>query len=281
MISLSAGDSALDIDPDLGGAMRRFVHKGIDVMRRTPENAIDALQTTCFPLVPFANRIRNGQFVFEGHKVKMAPNLGDHPHTLHGQGWRARWQVTEHSTNRAVLSYHHAPGEWPWAYEAQLAYELRDAGLRVYLSCRNLSSSRMPAGLGFHPYFNRHDDSRLKATVDGVWISDDQTLPRNWHAGVLKKDWTHGDALAHEAIIDNAYTGFHGRAEIYDSDRLTHVMRASPDCHWLHIFVPPGEPYFCVEPVNHMPDPFNQPNSGLKILKPGEVAVAWMDIDIH
>ena len=280
MLRLSSGDCVLDINPALGASLARFTHKGVDVMRPTPDGATDALDTASFPLVPFANRIKNGAFVFGGHKVKLKPNLGDHPHTLHGHGWRAAWKVVESSPNRAVLSYHHMPDEWPWEYEATVVYELREDGLRSYLSVRNLSPWTMPAGLGFHPYFIRTDQTRLKAATDGVWISDDQTLPRNWHAGVLRKDWTKGDVVNHDKPIDNCYTGFKGRAEIYEGERLTHTLRASPDCKWLHIFVPMGERFFCVEPVNHMPDPFNQPNSGLSSLKAGETAMVWMDIAI-
>lgn len=278
MLRLSCGDAVLDLNPAVGGSISRLTRNGKDVMRPTPEGATDALQTACFPLVPFCNRIRDGAFVFEGRKVKLSPNLPGHPHTLHGQGWRSAWQVVESSPTRAVLSYHHAPGEWPWDYEAVVVYELRGDGLRMYLTVRNLSKSTMPAGLGFHPYFNRTPDSRLKARVDGIWRADDECLPVSWHAGVLRKDWTHGEPVAHDVTIDHCYTGFGGRAEISEGSRLTHVLRASPECRWLHLFVPLGETYFCVEPVNHMPDPFNQPNSGLKSLKAGDTSMVWMDI---
>lgn len=278
MLRLSSADTTLDINPDVGGSISRLIHKGADVLRPTAEGEERVLFTGCFPLVPFCNRIRNGEFMVEGHKVKLPSNHEGSPHTLHGHGWQNRWKVVEATASRAVLSYRHAPDSWPWEYEATLIYELRPAGLRAFLSVKNLSRSTMPAGLGFHPYFNRTPNSRLKAAVDGVWISDEETLPRNWHGGPLKKDWTHTDTVAHDITIDNAYTGFNGRAEIYDGERLTHTLRASPDCHWLHVFVPLGEDYFCIEPVNHMPDPFNQPNSGLKCLKAGETSIVWMDL---
>ncbi|MEI9904805.1 MAG: hypothetical protein WDN06_13175 [Asticcacaulis sp.] len=71
-----------------------------------------------------------------------------------------------------------------------------------------------------------------------------------------------------------------GRAEIFEGERLTHTLRASPECHWLHIFAPVGGDFFCAEPVNHMPDPFNQPNSGLKCIKTNETAMVWMGHDV-
>jgi aldose 1-epimerase len=281
MLRLSTADTVLDINPDVAGSICRWTRNGRDVLRPALDGTTDALMTACFPLVPWCNRIRGGAFVFEGHKVKMGPNLGDSPHTLHGHGWRNPWKVVEATAARAVLSYTHAADSWPWDYEAILVYDLRGDGLRCHLSVRNLSSWTMPAGLGFHPYFNRTGATRLKAGFDGVWISDDETLPRNWHAGPLRKDWTKGDTLNNDITIDNCYTGFKGKADIFEGERLTHTLRASPDCRWLHIFVPLGETYFCAEPVNHMPDPFNQANSGLSILKAGETETVWMDVTLH
>ncbi len=281
MLRLTADNAIADIQPELGGSIFRFTVKGRDVMRPTADGASNPLMTANFPLVPWCNRIRNGAFTLEGRHVQLPRNHENSPHSLHGHGWHAAWTVTEQSASRVVLSYHHMPDAWPWEYEAMLVYELRDDSLHCQLSCRNLSPVTMPCGLGFHPYFNRTPQTRLKAAVDGVWISDDDVLPRNWHAGVLKKDWTHGDGVEHDITIDNCYTGFKGKAEIFDGQALTHTIKASSDCKWLHVFVPLGETYFCAEPVNHMPDPFNQPNSGLTCLKSGTTSSVWMDIQSH
>ena len=119
MLRLSANDTLLDVNPDVAGAIFRLTRKGQDVLRPAVTDTTDALLTSCFPLVPFCNRIRNGEFVVEGHKVKLLPNLGNgHPHPLHGQGWRNAWKVIEAGASRAVLSYRHMPDDWPWEYEA-------------------------------------------------------------------------------------------------------------------------------------------------------------------
>jgi len=280
MIRLSHDTTELEILPELGGAIGRLRYGGRDLLRPTPEGAADVLQAACFPLVPFCNRIRDGHFVFGGHEVQMAPNLGDHPHTLHGQGWRAVWTVDEQTLTRARLSYRHQADEWPWDYEATQVFELGAKRLRIGLSVRNLSASPMPAGLGFHPYFNRTDRTRLRAQVSGVWLSDADCLPVEWLAGRWEKDWRNGDQVTHERLIDHCHTGFSGWAEIYEGERPVVSLRASADCRWLHIYIPPGEEFFCVEPVNHLPDPFNHANSGLQGLKPDEVAAVWMELSI-
>ena len=40
----------------------------------------------------------------------------------------------------------------------------------------------------------------------------------------------------------------------------------------LIVFVPPGQPFFAVEPVSHDTDAFNRPGAqgGLRVLAPGE-----------
>lgn len=281
MISLSHTSAQLELLPELGGAIGRLTYKGRDVLRVTPEGADDVLQTACFPLVPFCNRIRDGRFVFGGNEIRLKPNLGDHPHNLHGQGWRSQWSVTEASASRALLSYRHQADEWPWDYEATQLFELGAQGLRVWLSVRNLSLSPMPVGLGFHPYFNRTDKTRLKAQVSGVWLSDEDCLPVEWHAGRWQKDWGNGDKVSHDSLIDHCHTGYSGRVEISEGRKPVVSLRASPDCGWLHIYVPPGEDFFCAEPVNHLPDPFNHANSGLRCLRPNEVAMVWMDLHFH
>lgn len=280
-LRLSVRDTVLELRPDLGGSIARLRHKGRDYLRPTPEAAEDVLQTASFPLVPFCNRLRDGAFSMGSHKVRLKPNLGDHPHTLHGQGWRAAWRVSEQRAERVVLTYHHAADEWPWAYEARQVFEVRDGGVRVWLSVKNLSASAMPAGLGFHPYFNRTPLTRLKTPLDGVWMSDAECLPTELHTGTWRKDWSGGDFVTDRGLIDHCHTGFTGRADISEGAQALVTLRASPDCHWLHIYVPPGEDYFCAEPVNHMPDPFNHGNSGLRCLKPGAVAMIWMDLTLH
>ena len=88
MLRLTAGDTILDINPAIAGAMWRLTHKGRDALRPTADGMTDALMTANFPLVPWCNRLRDGAFVAEGRKVQLPRNFGDSPHPLHGHGWQ-------------------------------------------------------------------------------------------------------------------------------------------------------------------------------------------------
>jgi len=162
-----------------------------------------------------------------------------------------------------------------------LTYQLRSAGLRTSLSLTNLSNSPMPAGLGFHPFFKSASNCRLQASVDGVWLPDKDTLPHRWQAPPMK-DWNSAALVGgNPRTIDHCHTGFRGRANIFDDDRLSLSLRASENCKWLHIFIPHESDFFCVEPVTHMPDPFSHLRSGIRLLEPGDTLKAWMELDIH
>jgi len=277
MIGLANGEARLELRPELGGAIGRLAIGGAEILRPTPAAAADVLDTASFPLVPFCNRIPAGRFRFDGRDATLSPNMGRHPHPLHGQGWRAAWRVEQASTSGARLVFDHAPGDWPWRYRAVQDVELSSRSVRVTLSVTNLDETPMPAALGFHPYFPCHADQRLKADVSGVWLADDDQLPIRHHPGPWRKDWSVGDTVADDELIDHCHTGWAGVAELKSANAST-LVTASPNCRWLHVYAPPRADFFCVEPVGNMPDPFGGPDRGITGLAPGETLAAWMQI---
>lgn len=278
VIVLQTALARVELLPALGGAVGRFTWAGREVLRPAPTNAMDVLDTGSFALVPFCNRIRDGRFIFGDHAVSLAPNLGDHPHALHGQGWRGVWTVVSASEAEAVLAFDHAPGEWPWAYRAEQRFTLDDDGLRIVLSVTNTGDEPMPAGLGFHPYFPARPGERLQARVTGVWMIDDECLPTTHVEGVWRSDWAAGALTAVSELIDNCYTGWNGTATLSATEGAGTILTASPECRWLHVYSPPGADFVCAEPVANRPDPFNGEDSGIKVLAPGETTTVWMAV---
>ena len=58
------------------------------------------------------------------------------------------------------------------------------------------------------------------------------------------------------------------------------IELSAAGCDGLHLYMPPGEPYFCAEPVSHMPDALNRYDMPMTILEPGETAAIAMRIAI-
>lgn len=268
MTRLRAGDWRLSLRPDLGGSIARLSWRNRDVLRPAPDEATDILQMACFPLIPYANRIANGRFVFDGREVRLPVDPRFGPHALHGDGWRAAWRVIEQDEAHCTLSYRHQAAAWPWDYTATQRFELRPDGLDVRLTLRNDSTAPMPGGVGLHPYFPRGDGARLSLKAQGVWRVDDSLIPDAAVASTQVFDWSAGPRINDAPLVDHCYFGWDGRARIIDDDALI-LLKASSNVSRVHVYVPPGEAYICVEPVSLMPDAFNRDDAdatGLAVL---------------
>ena len=167
MINLSAGPLSLTLSPAVGGSIARFDFvrgaKRVPILRGCDGDSGDVLAMGSFPLVPYVNRIRGGEFRFGDRLVQLAPNMAGDPSPLHGQGWLGQWDVVEAGDDASILRFHHDAGEWPWAYVAEQRFELNADGLDLSLRCMNLSDEPMPCGLGQHPYFHCGPATRIEA----------------------------------------------------------------------------------------------------------------------
>ncbi|PHY18213.1 aldose 1-epimerase [Caulobacter sp. BP25] len=278
MSAIELGQARLTFLPQVGGAVASFTVGGRDVLRAAASDTVDALAAASFPLVPFCNRIPHGRFVFDGREVVLPPNLPGHPHALHGQGWRAAWAVERAEDGEALLSYEHPSDVWPWAYRAEQRFVLKERGFRAELTVINTGEAAMPAGLGFHPYFPRRPGETLTAANDGVWLIDTDVLPTVHHPGPWEADWTAGALVEGHGLIDHCYTGWDQRAVLRAPGQPDTVITASPECRWLHVYVPPGADFLCVEPCASRPNPFGDGDTGMVVLQPGERRSIWMEI---
>jgi aldose 1-epimerase len=282
VIRLAAGDWTAELRPGLGGAITALRKSGRNVLRPTPEGAGDPLETACFPLTPYANRIAGGVFDFDGVGVVIPALPAFAPHALHGDGWLKPWVVEAAGADRAVLTLDGGgDARWPWPYRARQTIVLTDDGLDVALEMENRSASPMPAGLGLHPYFPRPAGTRLTAATAGVWTGPDIVPDRLAASGEIA-DWTGQEvdaAAAAVALIDNAFEGWSGVAELADVEGVT---RVTADVDRLHVYAPPGQDFCCLEPVSHRPDAFNQAvpgEGGYRVLTPGETMRLTMRVE--
>jgi aldose 1-epimerase len=147
-VLLRAGRLEVALAPEVGGSIARFdvIRGGArqPLLRETPPDYTDVLQAACFPLVPFANRIRGGTFDCDGRAIVLTPNMAGDKSPIHGQDWLGVWEVESADGASARLVFQHPGGEWPWTYEAGQRFALDEGGLTVELACRNLSVEPMP-----------------------------------------------------------------------------------------------------------------------------------------
>jgi aldose 1-epimerase len=280
ILELRHGDLRATLDPALGGAVLSLRLGDADLLRPTPAGAADVLETACFPLVPFANRIAEGRFAWGGRTAALPVNLAGSRHPLHGDGWLGPWTVEAADAAAVTLEFTPHGSAWPWRYRAAQSVRLDDRGLNLALSVTNLDDGPGPFGLGFHPYFPEAAKARLTAATAGVWEATDDLLPLREATG---SPWGEGRAVRSDTLTDHCHTGWSGEARIdFGAGRPSLRLTASRALRWLHVYAPPGEAFFCVEPVSHAPNALNMADPaahGVWALGPGETAVAWMRLE--
>jgi aldose 1-epimerase len=281
ILRLESGALRLSVTPSVGGAIAGFWHGGVPLMRVTADKAVrDGLvrQTSCYPLIPYSNRIAQGRFAFDGTEHELALNFGDHHHSIHGNAWQRPWHVEERSSASCRLTYRHEPSGdgtdgWPFAYRAVQTIHLDAAGATITLELTNADERAMPSGFGLHPFFPRHPDSAIRFGAAGVYRNGADSLPV--HHGPVPDEWNYGTLRRlGQPGLDNCFTGWNGTAEIWSGSHDA-VLRIEADPIFGHlvVYIPDERDFFAVEPVSHMNDAINRtsvPGHGLKILKPGE-----------
>lgn len=284
LVSLIGGGLRVDLAPAIGGSIASFrseaAGRRTDWLRAMAPAALaagDVGAAACFPLVPFSNRIRDCSFVFEGRTIRLRHAC---PDAEHGHGWLAPWRVESARSDRATLVFERAAtDDWPFAYRAHQHVVLGPSGLEMRLEIANAGTRRMPAGFGLHPYFPRTPRTVLRANVCGIWETDDRILPTRLAAPDGPRDPRSGlivDAVA----LDNCFTGWDGRAEIEWPERDAGLtMTAEGPLGVLVVYTPPGEDFFCAEPVSNATDAFNlaaggRTDTGMLTLDPGQEASA-------
>lgn len=271
MIRLTAGDWSAEILPELGGALGRLDWRGRAILRQTPSGSGKVLETACFPLVPYANRIDHGVFRWEGRRVVLAPTPGFEPHALHGQGWHEAWTVAEQDARSIRLRLAQPAGDWPWAWSAEQVVVLDEAGLTIRLSLTNDDVTAMPAGVGLHPYLATEPGDRLKMDAPQVWLTDETQIPTGLAEASAVMDWRDGPEISAAPFVDHAYQSWGGVAKVIGCERTIRISAFGASR--LHVYAPGNGDFVCLEPVSHRPDAHNAPageDTGPVRLAPGQ-----------
>jgi len=279
-VRISNGNFEANISPQLGGALLNFREHGpqgwVDWLRPAPPDCADVLQSACFPLLPFSNRIAQGRFKWRQKSIALPANFPPEPHAIHGQGWQSAWSVSEQSPGRVCLVLRHERDAWPWQYEARQEIRIDDGALHITLLLVNQSSEPMPAGIGLHPYFPRSNSTHLKADIAAIHLNGPDGFPLERQTNHLAiQSLCGGDALIDG--LDNVFENWDGTSLIsWPADRKSLTMSTDGNLHHLVVYTPEGADFFCAEPVSHLNGAFGHKtadaatNAGVVELCPGE-----------
>lgn len=231
------GDLAVEIDPGRGARVTSFRAHGHELLSTTSLDGVDdSVSHGCYPMVPWAGRIRDASLSAAGREWPLPASPDGH--ALHGLGRDAAWRQVDDLSFEAEL------GEpWPVAGTARLDYALAADRLHARLRWDGAGPG---ASLGFHPWFRRvvgGSSAALRVRpLDQVQRGDDG-LPTGRLVPPLEGPW------------DDCFT-------LADPPQLTWPgvlgLTLYSDAAWWVLFTEPDHAV-CAEPQTAPPDAFHHP----------------------
>lgn len=274
--------------PDIGGGIARLDVRAADggfrpLLRpwsgRTSDGPF-ALASNV--LVPFSNRISGGGFAFEGQFHGIEPNLVGQEFPIHGDGFTREWLVSERSASTLTLDCPNG-GIGPFRYHARQTLVLSQTRLEVCLEVTSRSSIALPFGIGFHPWFPRSSQTKIRFAANKVWLESEKHLPVAQVDIDVRGRWDFSALTAlPDGWINNAFTGWKGVCDVEQgTDAVSCRLTASDNLNAALVYSPGSDSdFFCFEPVSHPVNAHNLPGlPGLTILAPDESLKVAMTFD--
>ena len=245
-------------------------------------------------LFPYPNRVRDGQYTFEG-TTRDLRSLGRNGYVIHGFVFDAPWQVAEASTDGgarlvSTLRWEDMPSvqePYPFPFLLTVAYTLVGATLRMQAWVLNTGRRRLPMGFGIHPYFRlplaeggRRQDCLVRVPARKQWELDANLLPTGRVVPVPPdRDYRRPHRLG-EQTLDDVYTDLEREAswsecQLMDPAAAVRLkVRADEAFREWVVYAPPDQPTICFEPYTAPTDAINLQNrgidAGLVVLEPRE-----------
>ena len=250
-------------------------------------------------LAPWANRLDEDGFTFEGKHYRLNEDLGNlrrdgnglpiHGLLLH---W-AEWEVialgadgdSAWSTSRLdFVRYPELIAQFPFAHQIEMTYRLRDGGLEVETRITNQSSRTMPLSVGYHPYFQIHDAPRdewtVRLPVEKIWELNDKLVPTGNTKPVRNLFPSPEHVSLAETFLDHVFGGLiresDGTARFSVKGKREKIeVRYGPRYPVAVVYAPDGKDreFICFEPMSGITNAFNLAHRGrygeLQTIPPG------------
>lgn len=169
---LKSGKLEVALAPEAGGRIAQIRYDGVDWLVSEKESGAEAIAWGCYPMVPWAGRIRRGRFDFDGKPYVLPTNFGGH--AIHGVGFTRPWQMDSLEADTATLSLELAEDAyWPFGGTATQIIRLRPHCLELHLAIQ-ADRHAMPAVLGWHPWFRKPE--QLIFAPDAMYPQDGEGI---------------------------------------------------------------------------------------------------------
>ncbi|MGC6430779.1 MAG: aldose 1-epimerase [Jejuia sp.] len=227
-------------------------------------------------LFPFANRIKDGTYSFDGDTFQLEKNQQEEQNALHGLVYNKTFNIVDEKLSKEhakiVLEYNETKFSkgFPFTFKIQLEYVFSDGNLSLKVNVTNTGNEKFPFTLGWHPYFvssNLKESSLTFDSTEKVVLGE-----RNITTGTETIE--NNPLTLNVSSLDDCW--------VLNSDEVKfktpeyHLkFSATGDNNFLQAYIPPRENTIAIEPTTGVSDSFNN-KIGLETLNPKDTySITW------
>ncbi len=265
-------------------------------------------------LLPYANRIRgkispDGKTIqanISGRLLTLPANWsgsksGAERHAIHGLMLSSKFQevkekhTPDSSTVTAVLHAGNFGGHWLSSTDVTVECTLKNDGVELSVTAKNVGQEPLPMGIGWHPYFLLPSGDRKQVRLQvpsetrAVMNNYDDTFVTGQRVSVRHTPYDFsvpGGRPLGDQYLDDSFSALErgpdgsSVTEIIDpaANYGLRLTTLSSDIRAIQVYAPPAKNFVAIEPQFNFPDPYNKAwgrvNTGMVMLEPGQ-SVEW------
>ena len=234
-IILTSENIQCTIDPQSGGRVSSLIAHGRELL--VTQNGETNLQRWgCYPMAPYAGRVRNGRFSFNSQNHQLKVNLS--PNAIHGTVFDRPCKVVE-SSSKSVTMQIGLGSQFGFNGSVTQTISLERNVLSFVIELHT-TDAQMPGQVGWHPWFAR--PCRLESAFEKMYVRDEFGIPTGARIEPIAPPY------------DDCFTGSQHAPRIIFDEAIT--VTIDSDCsHW--VIYDQTNHAICVEPQSGPPDGFN------------------------
>ncbi len=202
-------------------------------------------------LIPFANRVKGGSYVWGGRVYELPRN--EEGNAIHGLVLDKKFSIVELNYNKATLALRLSHPGYPTELDLKVSYTALMDGLEATIYVKNVGESDAPLVVGAHPYF----------IVRGHWSIEPMDVFRCVSVGKIPTG-----SIEPFKLIEGTYDDcFIIKGDVKLRSDYSTVVIEKPGMDYVQVYTVEGA--IAVEPMSGAPDAYHN-GMGLAVIKPGE-----------
>lgn len=242
-------NTIVSFSPQRGGIITHFQVNGTEILFLDEESFLNeemSVRGGIPILFPIAGRLTEGIYEWNQQAYSMPS---------HGFARDLEWEVIEtDQENHASATIRFQSNEktnkyYPFEFEVQYKYVLKENQLHIEQTYMNHSDEAMPVHIGFHPYFNTSTHN-LQYETDAQIVFNDRDYVKQPMLGRI--DLTN-EGCSYFLVEANTPEMSFILPEVNKKVRMTY----GEEFKYIVLWTESDAPFICVEPWTAMPDALN------------------------